>query len=211
MPLYRHLRVAGQLAAAQALNDRWDADLAAQRLAALGMAVSARVGKLSAGQQAQLALTMALARRPRLLLLDEPLASLDPLARQDVLGWLMTCVAEDGLSVVFSSHVIAELERVASYLVVLSAGRIQVAAAVDSLLGTHLALTGPADAVDDLYDQVEIVTAQRAGRQALVLARTDAAPPGWAARPVTMEELVLGYLREPAARFVPKPGLEIVR
>jgi ABC-2 type transport system ATP-binding protein len=211
VPLYRHLRVAGQLAAARALNDQWDANLAIQRLSALGMATSARVGKLSAGQQAQLALTMALARRPRLLLLDEPLASLDPLARQDVLGWLMTCVAEDGLSVVFSSHVIAELERVASYLIVLSAGRIQVAATVDSLLDTHLALTGPADGVDDLYDQVEIVTAQRAGRQALVLARTGAAPPGWAPRPVTMEELVLGYLREPAARVVPEPGLEIVR
>ena len=211
VPLYRHLRVAGQLAAARALNDQWDADLAEQRLSALGMATSARVGKLSGGQQAQLALTMALARRPRLLLLDEPLASLDPLARQDVLGWLMTCVAEDGLSVVFSSHVIAELEQIASYLVVLSAGRIQVAATVDSLLDTHLALTGPADGVDDLYDQVEIVTAQRAGRQALVLARTDAAPPGWAARPVTMEELVLGYLREPAARVAGEPGLEIVR
>ena len=211
VPLYRHLRVAGQLAAARALNDQWDADLAVQRLSALGMATSARVGKLSGGQQAQLALTLALARRPRLLLLDEPLASLDPLARQDVLGWLMTCVAEDGLSVVFSSHVIAELERVASYLVVLSAGRVQVAAAVDSLLDTHLALTGPADGVDDLYGQVEIVTAQRAGRQALVLARTGAAPPGWAARPVTMEELVLGYLREPAARVAGEPGLEIVR
>jgi ABC-2 type transport system ATP-binding protein len=184
VPLYRHLRVVDQLAAARALNDQWDADLAAHRLSALGMAASARVGRLSGGQQAQLALTMALARRPRLLLLDEPLASLDPLARQDVLGWLMTCVAEDGLSVVFSSHVIAELERVASYLVVLSAGRIQVAATVDSLLDTHLALTGPADGVDDLYDQVEIVTVQRAGRQALVLARTDAAPPGWAALPV---------------------------
>jgi ABC-2 type transport system ATP-binding protein len=207
VPLYRHLRVADQLAAARELNDRWDAELAAQRVAELGISPSARVG----GQQAQLALTMALARRPRLLLLDEPLASLDPLARQDALGWLMTCVAEDGLSVVFSSHIIAELERIASYLVVLSAGRVQVAATVDSLLDTHLALTGPASGVDDLYHQVEIVTAQRAGRQALVLARTGAAPPGWTARPVTMEEVVLGYLREPAARVAGEPGLEIVR
>jgi ABC-2 type transport system ATP-binding protein len=86
-----------------------------------------------------------------------------------------------------------------------------VAATVDSLLDTHLALTGPAGRVDDLYHQVEVVTAQRADRQALVLARTGAAPPGWAARPVTMEELVLGYLREPDARVVPEPGLEIVR
>ena len=204
VPLYRHLRVVGQLAAARALNDQWDADLAVQRLSALGIATSARVGKLSGGQQAQLALTIALARRPRLLLLDEPLASLDPLARQDALGWLMTCVAEDGLSVVFSSHVIAELERVATYLVVLSQGRVQVAATIDSLLDSHLALTGPAADAGQLAGQVPVITAQRTGRQAQVLARTDTAPPGWAARPVTMEELVLGYLREPAARVLPR-------
>ncbi len=203
VPLYRHLRVRDLLAAARALNDRWDADLAARRLAALDLPASGKVGKLSGGQQAQLALTLAVARRPRLLLLDEPLASLDPLARQEVLGWLMTCVAEDGLSVVFSSHVVAELERVATYLVVLSQGQVQVAATVDSLLGSHLALTGPAADVGRLAGQLPVITVQRAGRQAQVLARTGAAPPGWAARPVTMEELVLGYLREPSARVLP--------
>ena len=195
VPLYRHLRVRDQLAAARELNDQWDTDLAVQRLSSLNLMSSGKVGKLSGGQQAQLALTLALARRPRLLLLDEPLASLDPLARQEVLGWLMTCVAEDGLSVVFSSHVIAELERVATYLVVLSQGRVQVAATVDSLLGSHLALTGPAADAGQLAGQVPVITAQRTGRQAQVLARTDTAPPGWAPRPVTMEELVLGYLR----------------
>jgi ABC-2 type transport system ATP-binding protein len=209
VPLYRHLRVRDLLAAARALNDQWDIDLALQRLSWLNLLTSGKVSKLSGGQQAQLALTLALARRPRLLLLDEPLASLDPLARQEVLGWLMTCVAEDGLSVVFSSHVIAELERVATYLVVLSQGQVQVAATVDSLLDSHLALTGPAEEADRLAGQVPVITAQRAGRQAQVLARTDAAPPGWAARPVTMEELVLGYLREPSARVLPR--LEVAR
>ncbi len=207
VPLYRHLRVRDLLAAARALNDKWDADLVVQRLSSLNLMTSGKVGKLSGGQQAQLALTLALARRPRLLLLDEPLASLDPLARQEVLGWLMTCVAEDGLSVVFSSHVITELERVATYLVVLSQGRVQVAATVDSLLDSHLALTGPAADAGWLADQVPVITAQQAGRQARVLARTDAAPPGWAARPVTMEELVLGYLREPSARVLPRLGV----
>src|SRR5260370_21796007 len=103
VPLYRHLRVVDQLGAARALNDQWDADLAGQRLSALGMATSVRVGKLSAGQQAQLALTMALARRPRLRRLDEPLSSLDPLSRQDALGWQRACGAYDALSFVFSS------------------------------------------------------------------------------------------------------------
>jgi ABC-2 type transport system ATP-binding protein len=211
VPLYRHLRVGDHLAAARILNDVWDDELAVRRLSSLGITPDRRVARLSGGQHAQLALTLAMARRPRLLLLDEPLASLDPLARQDVLGWLMTCVAEDGLSVVFSSHVIAELERVANYLVVLVQGRVQVAASMDSLLDSHLALTGPVEEVDDLYHKVEIVTAQRAGRQAQVLARTIGAPPGWTARAVTMEELVLGYLRQPAARVLPEPGLEVIR
>jgi ABC-2 type transport system ATP-binding protein len=209
VPLYRNLRVRDLLAATRALNDQWDTDLAAQRLSSLGLTATGKISRLSGGQQAQLALTIALARRPRLLLLDEPLASLDPLARQEVLGWLMTCVAEDGLSVVFSSHVIAELERVATYLVVLSQGQVQVAATVDSLLDSHLALIGPAEEAGHLAGQVPVVTAERAGRQAQVLARTDTAPPGWTARPVTMEELVLGYLREPSARVPPR--LEVAR
>ena len=204
MPLYRSLRVRDILSVAEALNNRWDRDLALARLEAVGIPLRRRAGQLSGGQQAQVALTLALARRPELLLLDEPLASLDPLARQDVMGWLMTSVAEDGLSVVFSSHVVSELERVANYLVVLSAGQVQVAAPVDSLLATHLALIGPADSADSLAGQVEVVTITRAGRQAQALARTTSAPPGWSRRPVTMEELVLGYLKRPQARVVPE-------
>ena len=202
LPLYRSLRVRDILKAAEALNHRWDRNLALTRLDAAGIPLRRRAGQLSGGQQAQVALTMALARRPKLLLLDEPLAGLDPLARQDVMGWLMTSVAEDGLSVVFSSHIVSELERVASYLVVLSAGQVQVAAPVDRLLATHLALVGPADSADSLAGQVEIVTMSRAGRQAQALARTTGAPAGWSRRPVTMEELVLAYLKQPRARVV---------
>jgi ABC-2 type transport system ATP-binding protein len=209
MPLYRTLRVRDILSAAEALNNRWDRNLALTRLDTLGVPPRRRAGQLSGGQQAQVALTLALARRPKLLLLDEPLASLDPLARRDVMGWLMTCVAEDGLSVVFSSHVVSELERVAGYLVVLSAGHVQVAAPVDDLLETHRALTGPADAADSLAEQVKVVTMSRAGRQAQALVRTPDAPAGWSSRPVTMEELVLGYLKQSQARVV--SGLAAVR
>jgi ABC-2 type transport system ATP-binding protein len=202
MPLYRTLRVRDILSAAEALNNRWDRDLALLRLDTLGIPLRRRAGKLSGGQQAQVALTLALARRPKLLLLDEPLASLDPLARQDVMGWLMASVAEDGLSVVFSSHIVSELERVANYLVVLSAGQVQVAAPVHDLLKTHRALTGPADAADSLKEQTDVVTMARAGRQAQALVRATDTPPGWSGRPITMEELVLGYLKQPQARVV---------
>ncbi len=205
MPLYRNLRVRDLLKVAEAMNVRWNGEFAEARLAALGIPLRRRAGRLSGGQQAQLALTLAIARRPRLLLLDEPLASLDPLARQEVMAALMTGVAEDGLSVVFSSHVVPELERVASYLIVLSGGQVQVAATVEGLLDTHRALIGPARDAARLAEQVPVVTVSRAGRQAQALARTGAAPPGWDGRPVTMEELVLGYLREPAARALPGP------
>ncbi len=202
VPFYRDLRVRDMLRVAGAMNRQWDEGLAQQRLAAWGIPLRRRAGKLSGGQQALLALTLAIARRPRLLLLDEPMASLDPLARQDAMGVLMTSVAEDGLSVVISSHVLTELERVASYLIVLSGGQVQVAAPVDSLLAGHRALIGPAGDADRLAGAVPVIAMSRAGRQAQALARTTTAPSGWAERPVTMEELVLGYLREPAARAV---------
>jgi ABC-2 type transport system ATP-binding protein len=211
MPLYRNLKVRAMLRVAEAMNTHWHRELAQARLAMLGIPMNRKAGELSGGQQAQLALTLAIARRPRLLLLDEPLAGLDPLARQEVMATLMTSVAEDGLSVVFSSHVVAELERVASYLIVLSGGRVQVADTVDSLLESHRALIGPAERADALADQVPVVTMARAGRQVQALARTQTAPSGWSGRPVTMEELVLAYLREPAARALSGPVLEVTR
>jgi len=136
-PLYRNLPVADMLHVARNLNRRWDARRAEDRLARLGIPARQRVGELSGGQKAQLALTIALARRPSLLVLDEPLASLDPVAREDFLASVVEAAAADGISVVLSSHVLAELERVATYLIVLARGEVRVAGAVKELLGSH--------------------------------------------------------------------------
>jgi ABC-2 type transport system ATP-binding protein len=136
-PLYRNLPVADMLRVARSLNRRWDQGRAQDRLARLGIPRRQRVGQLSGGQKAQLALTIALARRPRLLVLDEPLAALDPVARDDFMASVVEEAARDDISVVLSSHVLAELERVASYLIVLTRGRVQVAGPVSELLATH--------------------------------------------------------------------------
>ena len=164
---------------------------------------------MSGGQQAQLALTLALARRPRLLVLDEPMAMLDPLARHDFMATVMTAVADDGVSVVLSSHVLAELERVADYLVLMSRGRVQVAGEVDDLLACHRVLTGPAAEADQYAERAErgARPARRgAGSSAGQGERaTDPVPPGWEAHPVSLEELTLAYLREPGAAALPGP------
>jgi ABC-2 type transport system ATP-binding protein len=136
-PLYKNLPVADMLHVARNLNQRWDSRRASTRLADLGIPVGKKVGQLSGGQKAQLALTIALARRPDLLVLDEPLASLDPLARFDFMESVMATVTADGISVVLSSHVVAELERVADYLIVLSVGRVALAGEVKDLVAAH--------------------------------------------------------------------------
>jgi ABC-2 type transport system ATP-binding protein len=209
-PLYKNLPVADMLHLTRNLNRTWDQQRAESRLKELGIPLKRKVGKLSGGQQAQLALTVAVARRPRLLILDEPLASLDPLARHDFMAQLMAAVAEDGLSVILSSHVIADLERLADYLVVLSRGQVQVAGEVEQLLAVHAMLTGPAAAADDLSERLAVVHARRAGTVAQLLVRNsgpaEPAPSGWEAGRVSLEELVLAYLREPGAAALPGPA-----
>src|SRR5215467_4353490 len=143
-PMYKNLSAADMLHLTRNLNWRFDQDYAETRLGELGIPLKRRAGRLSGGQQAQLALTLALARRPRLLVLDEPVAMLDPLARHDFMATVLTAMADDGVSVVLSSHVLAELERVADYLILVSGGRVQVAGEVDDLLASHRMLTGPA-------------------------------------------------------------------
>src|SRR5690348_17060312 len=162
-PLYKNLSVADMLHLTRNLNRSWDQQRAEARLTELNIPLHRKVGKMSGGQQAQLALTLALARRPRLLILDEPLASLDPLARHDFMASVMTAVADDSLSVVLSSHVIADLERVADYLIVLSGGQVQVAGEVEGLLAAHRVLTGPAASAGELAERLPVVYDRRAG------------------------------------------------
>jgi ABC-2 type transport system ATP-binding protein len=169
------------------------------------------VGRLSGGQRAQVALAVALARHPEMLVLDEPAARLDPVARHDFMGTLMEVVAEDGISVVFSSHAVSELERVCDYLIVLADGRLQVSDDVDHLLDTHRVLTGPSEQANRVADRIPVVWAATAQRQSRLLVRMpshDTAPEGWRPEPTNLEELVLAYLRSPDASALdgPQPG-----
>jgi len=208
MPVYRNLSAGDMLHMTANLNRRFDRGYAEDRLDELGIPLNRKAGRLSGGQQAQLALTLALARRPELLVLDEPVAMLDPVARHDFMASVLTAMADDGVSVVLSSHVLAELERVADYLVLLSRGRVQLAGEVDDLLASHRMLTGPA-AEADRYAERPVVHVRRAQAQAHLLIRAtadDPVPPGWEAHPVDLEELTLAYLREPGASALPGPA-----
>ncbi|MGA8460329.1 MAG: ABC transporter ATP-binding protein [Streptosporangiaceae bacterium] len=209
-PLFKNLSAADLIHMTRNLNLRFDQGYAEHRLGELGIDLEQKAGKMSGGQQAQLALTLALARRPQLLVLDEPMAMLDPLARHDFMATVMTAVADDGVSVVLSSHVLAELERVADYLVLVSRGRVQVAGEVNDLLATHRVLTGPAAQAGRHLQHWDVVHASCAAPLAEVLVRGYATcepmPPGWDAHSLTLEELTLAYLREPDAAALPGPA-----
>jgi ABC-2 type transport system ATP-binding protein len=207
-PMYKNLPAADMLHLTRNLNRRFDQSYAQARLGELGIPLKRKAGKLSGGQQAQLALTLALARRPRLLVLDEPVAMLDPVARHDFIASVLLAAVDDGVSVVLSSHVLTELERVADYLILMSRGRVQVAGEVEDLLASHRMLTGPAAEAGG-YDQQPVVHARRGAAQAHLLVRgtaDDPVPPGWEAHPVGLEELALAYLREPGAAALPGPA-----
>jgi ABC-2 type transport system ATP-binding protein len=209
--LYAGLTVADTLRLTRDLNRRWDGGWARRRMAELDIPLDRKIGKLSGGQHAQVALAAVLAKRPELVVLDEPVARLDPLARHDFMAALMAAVADEGLSVIFSSHVVSELERVCDYLIVLTSGQVQVAGDVDDLLGGHRVLVGPAAEKQRVEDRYPVVRESLAERQAQVLVRVngrrpDGPPEGWDEQPVRLEELVLAYLREPSARALPGPA-----
>jgi len=208
-PLYEGFAVADMLRFGARMNPRWDASLATERLASLEIPLERKVGKLSGGQQAQVALTVALAKRPNLLVLDEPLANLDPLARHEVMRGLMAAVADGEMTVMLSSHVMSDLEDTCDWLVVLNHGRVQVSGDIEELLATHRLLTGPASLADGVAARLSVVDDTRTDRQATMVARTGPVTldPRWTSRGVGLEELVLAYLRRPEAAALPRPAL----
>jgi ABC-2 type transport system ATP-binding protein len=199
-PTYSSLTVADHLRLGARLNPSWDGALARDRIEQLGLDPAQRAGKLSGGQRAQLALTVAIAKRPELLILDEPVASLDPLARREFLQALMGFVAEHGVSVVLSSHLVADLERVCDYLVVLVDSRVQLAGDVDELLASHFRLIGPRRDLATLPASQQVIEGSHTDRQSTLLVRTDEPihDPAWTVEPVGLEDLVLAYMGQAA-------------
>jgi ABC-2 type transport system ATP-binding protein len=177
-------------------NPGWDDSLARRRVEQLGIALNRRAGKLSGGQRAQLALTLAIAKRPEVLILDEPVASLDPLARREFLQILMETVADHEVSVILSSHLVADVERVCDYLVILVSSRVQLAGEVEDLLATHHRLVGPRDGVNESPDNQVVIEASYTDRQSTLLVRSDGPviDAKWTVEAVTLEDLVLAYM-----------------
>jgi len=200
IPLYRRLSAEDHIGAGARLNPRWDAASVRQRLKSLDIPPDQAVGTLSGGQRAQVALALTLAKRPRLLLLDEPVAALDPLARRHFLATLADAVAAGGLTVLLSSHLVADLERICDHLILLAASRIQLCGDIDTVLAEHQVLVGPRKDTTALERTHTLVQAVRTARQITLLIRLNGpvTDPAWETADVGLEELVLGYLGQGA-------------
>lgn len=213
-PLYGYLKVREMLRYGEVMNPGWNGKFAGQRIRDVGIDPNKRVDELSGGQRTQVALTMALAKQPDLLVLDEPLGDLDPLARHQVLAGLMADVAERGITVVLSSHILGELESTCDQIIVLNAGQLVLTGEIERIVGEHLLVTGPADALEQLSKQAEIIDHQREGASAKALVRTtiDARflDPRWQLHQVGMDAVVLGHLRSERLGSEPGHRLEAV-
>jgi ABC-2 type transport system ATP-binding protein len=201
-PLYAGLSVADHLKLGARLNPGWDAGLARSRVERLDLDPRQKAGTLSGGQRAQLALALAIAKRPELLILDEPVASLDPLARREFLQDLMEATADQELSVVLSSHLITDIERVCDYLIVLVGSRVVAAGSADDLLATHRLLSGPRRDPASLPGGVQVISASHTDVQSTLLVHSTGPvlDPVWTVSEVGLEDLVLAYLSQATGR-----------
>jgi ABC-2 type transport system ATP-binding protein len=213
-PVYASLSVDDHLRLGGHLNPGWDAELAADRIDQIGLDRGQRAGKLSGGQRAQLALTLALAKRPDVLILDEPVASLDPLARREFLASLTSYIADHPVTVILSSHLLTDLERICDYLVLLTAAHVQLAEDVDGLLATHRRLVGPRRDTASLPSDQHVVSASHTDRQSTLVVRT-AGPihdPAWHVEELSLEDIVLAYMGGPGDdRRSSRPRLGVLR
>ncbi len=210
-PTYKRFKVRDLFELGRRLNPRWDGALARARVHRFGISLDRPIGELSGGEQAQVALAMVLAKRPELVLLDEPVAGLDPLARREFLQNLMEAVVEDGLSVVLSSHIVSELERTCDYLVILSQGQVQVAGEIDRLLEQHRVLVGPRVDAQIERDPTVIQFSHTPGETTLLVrAEGRRWAPEWEEHTVSLEDLVLAYLGRPSAGALPTPEVVAV-
>ena len=198
IPLYRRLTAQDHIGIGAHLNPRWDGESVRARLGGLKIPLDRPVGTLSGGQRAQVALALTLAKRPKLLLLDEPLAALDPLARRNFLGVMAEAVAGGGLTVLVSSHLIADIERVCDHLILLAASRVQRCGDIDTLLAEHRILTGPRRDTTAIARAHTIVREDTTARQTTLLIRLNGpvADPAWAVGEPNLEEIVLGYMSQ---------------
>jgi ABC-2 type transport system ATP-binding protein len=196
IPLYRRLTAEDHIRLGAHMNPRWDGESVRDRLRGLNIPLDATVGTLSGGQRAQVALSLTLAKRPRVLLLDEPLAALDPLARRHFLGTLADAVAAGGLTVVLSSHLVADVERVCDHLILLSASRVQLCGEIEDLLTEHRVLVGPRKDTTAIERDHQVVQTVRSARQTTMVVRLNGpvADPDWEASEVSLEDLVLAYM-----------------
>jgi ABC-2 type transport system ATP-binding protein len=196
MPLYRRMSAEDHIGLGAHLNPRWDAASVRERLTSLAIPLDQAVGTLSGGQRAQVALSLTLAKRPRLLLLDEPLAALDPLARRHFLATLAEAVAGGDLTVVLSSHLLVDLERICDHLILLAASRVQLCGDIETLLGEHQVLVGPSKATAAIQRTHTVVQAVRTPRQTTLLIRGSGPviDPAFEAADVSLEEMILAYM-----------------
>jgi ABC-2 type transport system ATP-binding protein len=195
-PLHRNLTIAEMLTYGRKLNPSWDDRIARDRIEHLGLSPKQKIGQLSGGQQAQVALTLALAKRPKLLLLDEPVASLDPLARREFLNAVMAAVVDTGMTVVLSSHIVAELERVCDHLITLADGDTQLAGPIADIVASHRLLTGPRSDVNGVARMHDVIRESHTERQTTLLVRANGHvyDSSWEQHEVDLEEIVLAYL-----------------
>ena len=201
IPLYRRLTAEDHIGIGAHMNPRWDAESVRDRLRGLSIPLDAAVGTLSGGQRAQVALTLTLAKRPKVLLLDEPVAALDPRARRHFLGTLADAVAQGGLTVVLSSHLIVDIERVCDHLILLASSRVQLCGDIDELLAEHRVLVGPRKDTTAIERDHTVVQTERTAQQTTMLVRLNGpvADPQFEVEDVGLEDMVLGYMGADAA------------